>query len=711
MALRRLDALHKTGGSISRAPLIASIASIASASLFGSAPSYAQPTSAEQATPIEVQVTGDRSPAVGSRVREPLRDLPATVSVVTERELNERATADVTSALSWVPGLSPQLQYGAFSYMTIRGFDDFVILVDGMRDDRYTINTSAPTGNLVGIDRIEVLKGPASALYGYGGTGGVVSYAYKQPSRTAGTEASLTLGGPQWRMRASAGATGPLGDKLAFRADAGFLDDIDFRGARSANATVRAALQWQPTPKLKLVASGAFQKLHSTTDTGLPTQAGRVPEGIALNRRFNTPWDYLDGEAYDGRLDVTYAAADWLTLGVRAGATYNPYSYKSAEVLTVGPSETVDRQWFYLEHHWKPFALQVEARARGRLLVPHRALLGYELGYLASEHPRANLSETNLAPSSFREAPDPQGDYAVVIDKLRERRQMTHAIYAHDTLLLFRGLKLSLSGRFDHFRYDESNSARAPDGQLSETTTISREANAFTFRTGFVLQPSTWLTFYGVAGTSFRPVRVVSSDGRELDPERGRQFEAGARVDAFDGRVHVDLAGYNIAKTDIVVPRGSGIYEQAGAQSSKGVEISVSLARVGGLTLRAGYAYTLARYDQYFSADGNFTGRTPAGVPDHTFTAWGTYNIGGGFGVGAGARAIGQSWADPANQVPMPAYALLDAALFYTRGALELALNANNLLGAERYFVSTINGTQLTPGAPRTFLMTARFRY
>jgi iron complex outermembrane receptor protein len=701
MVSLRFRSLRGARGSVSRAPLVASMAAVA---LSAPALSYAQEAV------IEVYVTGEQAPAVGSRVREPLRDIPATVSVVTGRELEERGTADATSALRWVPGLSPQVQYGAFTYMTIRGFDDFVTVVDGLRDDRYTIVSAAPTGNLVGIDRIEVLKGPASALYGYGGVGGVVSYLSKQPSREAGYEASLSLGGPTWLRRASVGATGPIGERFAFRADAGVVDDEDFRGARSANTTVRGALEWRPTAKHSLVARGAFQKMYFTTDAGLPTEGGRVPGGIPLDRRFNTASDYLGGEVYDARLDYTYKPADWIAASIRAGASHNPYTYKSAEVLAVGPSETVERQWFYLDHEWNPLSLRAEVQARGRLLVPHRALVGYEFGYLASEQPRANFAATDLAPVPFSEAPDPQGDYAVTIDKLRERRQMTHAVYAHDTFALLPGFKLSLSGRFDDFRYKESNSALGPDGEVTSTDTSDRGAAAFSFRSGFVLQPATWVTFYGVAGTSFRPVRVVPEDGRELDPERGRQFEMGARVDAFDGRLHVDLAGYNIRKTDIVVGRGSGIYDQAGAQSSRGIEASLSLERLGGLTLRAGYAYTLARFDAYESADGNFTGRTPPGVPDHTFTAWGTYDIAGGFSVGAGVRGVGESWADPANGVPMPAYAIVDAALYYTRGPLELALNASNLLGMESYFVSTINGTQLTPGPPRTFLTSIRFR-
>lgn len=173
--------------------------------------------------------------------------------------------------------------------------------------------------------------------------------------------------------------------------------------------------------------------------------------------------------------------------------------------------------------------------------------------------------------------------------------------------------------------------------------------------------------------------------------------------------MNVNIATYDLEKNDVVVGRGAGIYDQAGKLGSRGVELDAVLKPTQGLTAQAGYAYTRARYKNYQSPDGNdYSGKTTVNVPDHSFTLWATYRMQNGLGFGMGGRAIGKSYADPANNVKMDPYALLDAALYYRFGVVELALNANNLLGTERYFVSSINDTQLTPGQPRVVLGSLR---
>ena len=668
------------------------------------------PAFAQSEQSADVQVNGKRSPSVGSRMREPLRDVPATVNVVTNREIEEHGTTDVVGALSWVPGVQPQLEYGGFTSLTIRGFSDYTTLVDGFRDARFQLVGSAPTGNTAGIDRIEVLKGPASALYGYGGIGGLVNFLHKQPSRRFGYEGSLTVGGPTALRRATMGVTGPLSDTLAFRADAGVVDDDNFRRARSSSANVAGALEWRPSERQRILLRASYEKVHFSTDTGIPAEHGSVPDGIPLDQRFNTPWDYLDGSFYDAQIEYSYAPVERAKWVVRLGFSHNPYEYKSAEFLSVGVDRTVNRQWFALGHEWNQLSLQLEGHWRGKLVVPHRALVGYDFGYTLSHHPRFALDDTDLAPLPFRDGVDPQGDYATNKVGRRTQHQVTHGVFAHDTMQLAPGVKFAVSGRLDRWGYDTETRTYATAEQPASETSVNRDAFAATFRAGLVLQPSAWLTFYGVAGTAFTPVRVVPDDGHSLDPERGRQYELGARVDAFERRVHVDLAAYNLQKTNVVVSRRAGVYDQAGSQTSRGIEASATAEPIERLSVRVGYAYTLARYDRYASSEADFAGKTPPYVPDHSLTAWGTYRFPWGLGAGAGVRVVGDQWANVENTVPMPAYALVSGAAYYTWGHVEFAVNVDNIFGAERYFVSSINGTQLTPGAPRTVLFSLRIK-
>ncbi|HYQ00785.1 MAG TPA: TonB-dependent receptor [Polyangiaceae bacterium] len=679
-------------------------------------PEAPSPTS-EPRTPIEVTVQGEVPANPGSKLREPLRDVPSTVNTVTAKTLRERATTDLVEALRNVAGVNPILQYGGFSYLTVRGFKDFVLVVDGVRDDRFYFVESAPTSNLSDIARIDVLKGPASALYGYGGIGGVISLTRKSPTPELHYDAGVTIGGTTRGSgiirRSSAGVGGPIaGTALSYRLDMGVGDDVDFRGARAESAKISGALEWRPNEVHRVLVRGGFSRDRFNTDTGIPTDAqGKVPAGIALDRRFNTAQDYLASRSYDVSGAYTLRPTSFLELNARINYTYNPYSYASAETLGLGPNETVTRGWFFLQREWKPLYSAVELNATGKALVEHRALVGYELGLLWAQNPQADLSNTDLLPVPYAKGPDPQGGYPISRTTRTDWNQTTHSVYLHDSMTLLPPLKLAVGARLDFWGLTQTKRNIDPNTLtvLATTDKVERSATAPTWRAGLVYQPTQWGTIYGSIATAFRPAREVPTDGRQLAPEHGRQFELGLRGEFLRRHLNVNLAGYDIEKTDVVVGRGAGVYDQAGKLGSRGVEVDAVLTPTRGFVAQAGYAFTRARYENYQSPDGNdYSGKTTVNVPDHSFSLWATYRTNAGIGFGLGGRAIGSSYADPANRVKMDAYALLDAALYYRFSVIELALNANNVLGAARYFVSSINDTQLTPGQPRIVLGSLR---
>ena len=650
-------------------------------------------------------------------MREPLRDVPSTVNTVTAKTLRERGTTDLVEALRNVAGVNPILQYGGFSYLTIRGFKDFVVVVDGVRDDRFYFVESAPTSNLSDIARIDVLKGPASALYGYGGLGGIISLTRKAPSEALSYEGGVSVGGtltgPGILRRASAGVGGPIAEThLNYRVDMGIGDEVDFRGARAESAKLSGGLEWRPSALHRVRLRASFSRDRFNTDTGIPTdESGRVPAGIALDRRFNTSQDYLTSRSFDVSGSYSLQPSRSVELNARINYTYNPYSYAAAETLGLGPNNTVTRGWFFLERRWKPLYTALEVSATGKALVPHRALAGYELGLLWAQNPNADLTNSDLLPVPFAKGPDPQGGYAINRTSRLDWNQTTHSVYAHDTMTLLAPLKLAVGARVDHWQLTQTKYAIDPNSLTVQSTTgrVPRSATAPTWRAGLVYQPTPWGTVYGSVATAFRPAREVPADNRQLSPEYGRQFELGVRAEFLNRRAQVNVAAYDIAKYDVVVGRGAGIYDQAGKQGSRGLEVDADLHAFHGFTAQAGYAYTRARYESYQSPDGtDYSGHTTVNVPAHTFTFWTTYRAKSGLGGGVGGRAIGNSYADPANHVALAPYAVLDGAVYYRFSPLEFAVNANNLLGTERYFVSSINDTQLTPGQPRVVMASLR---
>jgi iron complex outermembrane receptor protein len=667
--------------------------------------------------PIEITVQGDVPANAGSKLREPLRDVPSTVNTVTAKTLRERATTDLVEALRNVAGVNPILQYGGFSYLTVRGFKDFVLVVDGVRDDRFYFVESAPTSNLADIAQIDVLKGPASALYGYGGIGGVISLTRKAPTPELHYDAGVTIGGRLQGSgiirRSSAGVGGPIADtRLSYRLDMGMSDDIDFRGARAESAKISGALAWRPNAIHRVLVRGSFSRDRFNTDSGIPTDAqGKPPSGIALDRRFNTAQDYLTSRSFDVSGAYTLQATHFLELNARVSYSYNPYSYASAETLGLGPDDTVTRGWFFLQREWKPLYSALEISATGKALVEHRALAGYELGLLWAQNPQADLSNSELLPVPYEKGPDPQGGYAINRTSRLDWHQTTHSVYLHDSMTLLPPLKLAVGARLDYWALTQTKHNIDPNTLevLDTTGQVERHSTAPTWRAGLVYQPTEWGTVYGSFATAFRPAREVPADGRQLAPEHGRQFELGLRGEFLRRRLHVNVAGYDITKYDVVVGRGAGVYDQAGKLASRGVEVDAVLAALQGFTAQAGYAYTRARYENYQSPDGSdYSGQTTVNVPDHSFSLWATYRMKNGLGFGLGGRAIGKSYADPANHVKMDPYALLDAAAYYRYGVIEFALNANNVFSTERYFVSSINDTQLTPGQPRIVMGSLR---
>jgi iron complex outermembrane receptor protein len=239
-------------------------------------------------------------------------------------------------------------------------------------------------------------------------------------------------------------------------------------------------------------------------------------------------------------------------------------------------------------------------------------------------------------------------------------------------------LKLAIGGRLDAWRLGQTDRTIDPATLDPVTTTAqtTRTTSAFTWRAGLVFQPTAWATVYGSAATAFRPAKDLPVDNHQLSPERGRQFELGARAEWPE--VQVSVAAYDLAKTDVVVARGAGVFDQAGRQTARGVELDATLKPWTGLAVHAGYAYTRARYDD-FQADGqDYSGKTPPNVAEYSLTVWSTYRAPFGLGFGLGGRALGASFADPADHVELGAYAVVDAAIYYRADPFELALNLNN---------------------------------
>ena len=651
-----------------------------------------------------------------SRIITPSRETPATVNTISSAQLKQRGIVDFVGAMQTIPGVNPSLRYGGFDHLTIRGFggNDFLLLNDGFRDERGPmVGGEIPVGPMVGLDRIEIIKGPATLQYGPNALGGAINMLRKQPSATSGYEIGFGIGNFAER-RGSLGITGlllpKLTDKLTFRVDARANTSKNFRGADESQAGATAVVRWQPTRRQTIDVRGNWISSDYATDAGVPTLDGKVPATISESARFNSAYDYLRYRSGDISLAYVNKISPALTFQFRAMYQQLKQDYFSTEVVKFADNSdaVLKREFFRFDHRMKFGFTQAELRWQGTLGVPHNVIAGYDFSLVDFRSPRGFAEATDYDLNASLET-----QAQPVVPMIREafRNQSIHSFHVGDALSLGKA-RLVAGARVDLYNVKRRTAKLDPDsgavtdpGKATSQFSPAPSANVGLVYLAGAISPYASLT------TSVTPQApsALPEGVTEIKPERARQLEVGTRVELSEA-LSVQAALYQINKSNILVARPTMMFDQAGGARSRGAEAEVRFAseRFSG---NLGYALTLASYTDYVEEDVSFTGKRLPDVSAHTVTAWGSYALPRGFGISSGGRFVDRAFADRANTVVMPAYLMMDAAVSWQRAdwlvtlAARNVLNRNPLTSDGRYYVSTIYDTQLTPGAPRTVVL------
>jgi iron complex outermembrane receptor protein len=300
-----------------------------------------------------------------------------------------------------------------------------------------------------------------------------------------------------------------------------------------------------------------------------------------------------------------------------------------------------------------------------------------------------------------------------VDDTLTRIAYFTHnvnAFYAQDNISLGPKVKAMFGGRYDVFRRTSHNNP-VNNGVETEGTLIRREAEAFTGRAGIVVQPVPAVDLYGSIANSFRPLTQAQPDGTTLEPEKGRQIEFGQRFHMAGDRVQLNTAIFHIVRQNVAISRPGGVFDQAGQMSSKGFEADILTSPVSNWRINGGYGYTNAKFDDFVvNATTSLNGNALIMAPKHTVSIWTAYDWPNGFGINVGARAQSRVFIDDSNTLTFDGYGVLNLGARYRRGAVEYAVNINNLTDTN-YFASVLYDTQLYPGEPINVLGTMRIRF
>jgi iron complex outermembrane receptor protein len=664
----------------------------------------------------------DQPSSTASRLGVSVREIPASVSIIDREMMDTLGARTALEAAQLAPGVTaaePPSTPGLFSSRGFAG-NDIVSLYDGLSYGPPTmVGHPEDTWN---YSRVEVLKGPASLLYGEGALGGVVNYVPRSPTPERFEHEVFTSYGSFNTSRLGLGSGGPISTSgLSYRLDFsrqssdGYVDDTGHE-----YYDISGALRYDVSDQLTITVSCDAMWQDLGNYWGTPLIYGEVDSST---REIN----------YNVADNSTEIESQWL----RLQADWRPGT--SVEVKNVLYGYMADRRWHNVERYTYMPALGVVKRSSPVEIThdqyvigdrldtifdhevlgrPNRLLVGVE-GWYDDFQRDSNRPDSGFdLVDTFDPVPGFFDDVATVATT-PERRTRTSdaALLLEEQFKLFE--KFSLIGGVRGEIIDmESENLRAASGA---DDTFGRTFTPVTGRIGGVLEATTNLNFYAMYSTAAKApsvLVVLDENYSDFDLERGDMVEVGLKHSLWDNRVQWTLALYQIWKNDIVTkdPMDPTLNQQIGEQSSRGIELQLDLRPATGWSVGGNVALLDAQYDTFNVASGgktiSYSDNTPPNVPQVVANAWTAYRLPWlNLQVGALVRYVGEVQANNANTLQLPDYTTLDLFAIYRYKQVEFGLRARNVLDEEYALWSAGDGVQVLLGAPVSVEGSIRFRF
>jgi iron complex outermembrane receptor protein len=694
---------------------------IANGGVFGSAP--VQGYKADSATS-------------GTKVDMPLINYPGTLSVIPIDVIRDQSVLTVDDLLRNIPSAIKLTDFGNLrDNFVLRGFEV------GSRDFRWNgyADPSYIQRDFANIERVEVLSGPASVLYGAGSPSGLINFITKQPLSTQSDSFQFTVGSFNL-TRYAVDTTGPIDEdgNFLYRINAAYQQFDSFRdfgwGQRTIFAPVFTIVLDENT---SLSFEGSYQDSRRQLDTGLIYFNGAIQGPIT--RSFNDPNDFQRVDDYkaalalnhkfddnwSGRIGFFADSYNYTTFGTMpdVGSTnaYNQFAPGFGLPL-LSPTQILrETEATHLAEQFYDIRAELNGKFEG-IWAKHNAVFGSEIAWYHSDF---DGLQSDPAPNSVPFQPfnyaNPvytQTSTATLLPFDQSHiAQERYGFYFSDMIEFNEHWKMLVGARYDIVNTDFANTVSTSYfGQTSSfpLSTNDRVDYYLSPRVGLIWQPiPETLSFYGTYSQSFDPpVTGVFIVPTALLPETGQTGEIGMKLDLFEKKLSLQMAGYLIDKHNVVAQENFITSVQIGEIRSTGAEFSAVGKVTRDFSIIANYAYCDARIisdpaDQ--AIGGTSPGNRFRGVPYNSFNVWGRYNLIDNptqtLGVGLGVIYVGDRFGDLADSFVLPGYARVDAGIFYKRGPLNASVYIENLANTT-YYSGSYDANTITPGAPINFRFT-----
>jgi iron complex outermembrane receptor protein len=674
--------------------------------------SNSETEAAQEQESIQIVVTGEQetdryyipNASTATRTDTPIQEIPTAIQVIPQAVLEDQAVVEVRDALQNVGGVTSDGNYGGTGSgsFVIRGFSQETLFRNGFRvSDFYSVP------EIANIEQIEVLRGPASVLFGQVQPGGIVNIVTEQPLPFPAYAIDLAAGQFSF-YRSEIDISGPLtnDENLLYRLNLAYQNSGSFRDEVSDERVfVAPVLQWNISDTTSLTVEFEYLYNDPVFDRGVTA----LSDGSLV----------LPIDRFLGYPQLDEFTTEIFRFGYRFEHEFSE-DWRIENALLISSAEQggarADLNGGLIDDRFIPRQLRDDESARENYglqtniignfatgSIQHELLFGVDLSRttFAYDSEAADLPPLNIFDPNYDiDAPDElQPRYGEV------SRSDLLGVYLQDQIDLTDNLILLLGGRVDFTEQDQVVTLEGTSSSQSET--------AFSPRVGIVYQPIEPISLYASYSRSFFPVIGLSRDGSAFDPERGTQYEIGIKAE-LNERLSATLAAYHLTKTNVLTidPDDPNFSIQVGEQRSQGIELYVSGEILPGWDIIASYAHT----DAEVTEDNELPEGSPfPNVAENTFSLWTKYEIQNGNFQGLGF-GLGFFFVDDrpgfANFDPpgfeLPSYFRTDAAIYYERDNWRAQLNVNNLFDVEYY--ETAQGADIVyPGAP--FNVVASFSY
>ena len=695
---------------------------------------------------------------VGTKTATALKDVPQSINYVTKELILDQGAITVNDVVRNMSGVNPYSFYNDFS---IRGFRatgnrNSGNLVNGMRTQTSLWRQSS----LANIERVEVIKGPASALFGNAAPGGVINRVTKKPLDVARQSVTLTAGS-FGTTRAYTDLTGPLNDKktLLYRLNLGYENTDGFRELQGLTSYIVA-------PSFTYRAS---EQTQLNIDMTYVNHQGKLDRGVAVfgdGSLFSRPISATQSAANDylreNSVNLSFALSHRLAQGLLFNSTYLFSSYDedllehSQDNAFVKKADGKDnpslvlmrvtqRQRHFRNNNFNNYLTwDVTTGA-----MKHKLLVGYDHfntqlapgssyieagGYLLrnggtaktfnvkkssdylldeNKNPRTNVPAFDLNSSAGNRYQD-ISKYIYESKDVKPSDQYTNGVYLQEQLTWHK-LQVLLGARMEWFTDVTQNK----NGSESKT-----HQHAFTPRVGLVYSvvPSTNVYATWIRGFEPQSVAVQSNPGSggPFDPVESELWEIGAKGEYLNKRLSVTTALFSLRQKNTLYNAGvSGqpdLMVPIGEELSRGVEFDVSGRILPYWSIMASYAFNVAEISKAPEGTKDLNLQRP-GTPRHSANLWTKFIVPTGMlrnlGIGVGLNGVSERKGQVGrreNVVSYPGYGLLNLALYYKVREVQLQLNLNNALN-KQYYISGYDRLRSFPGAPRNINITATYRF